>query len=107
MAYLWTSNKVITNLYRIPTATRPGVAVFDHLAGLTSRIPQEWPKYLVDAVKKASPLRTAIKALVDPQSLEERKASAKAIGADVFDINFILAKAGILDTKRNLKARVK
>lgn len=96
-------SQVLTDLYRIkPKEERPFTEVFSYLAGKL-KFPSNLPSYLVKSLTKAEAIRTAIKDLAGNYSIESVRAVAKKHSMDVFDINYTLAKTGLLPDRKEKK----
>ena len=98
-------SQVLTDLYRIkPKEERPFNTVFAYLAGKL-KFPKNLPPYLVKSLKLAEAIRTAVLDLNGDYSIENVRAVAKKHKMDVFDINYTLAKTGLLPDKKEKKER--
>lgn len=98
-------SQVLTDLYRIkPKEDRPFGSVFAYLAGKL-KFPKNLPPYLVKSLKMAEAIRIAVSDLNGDYSIENVRAVAKKHKMDVFDINYTLAKTGLLPDKKEKKER--
>lgn len=96
-------SQVLTDLYRVkPKEARPFDVVFEYLAG-KRKFPKNLPEYLIKSLKAAEPIRTAVLALQNDYSIECVRAIAKLHQMDVFDINYTLARNGLLPNSKEAK----
>lgn len=92
-------SQVLTDLYRIkPKEERPFDTVFAYLAG-KRKFPKNLPPYLVKSLKEAEPIRTAVLDCEQNYDIVNVRAVAKRHKMDVFDINYTLARNGLLPGK--------
>lgn len=96
-------SQVLTDLYRVkPKESRPFTPVFAYLAG-KKPFPKGLPAYLVKSLNAAEPIRTAVLELREDYSIVKVRAIAKKHKMDVFDINYTLARTGLLPNKKDKK----
>ena len=94
-------SQVLTDLYRVkPKEARPFTAVFSYLAG-KKPFPKGLPPYLVRSLTAAEPIRTAVLDLKGNYAIVSVRAVAKKHKMDVFDINYTLARTGLLPNKKD------
>lgn len=85
---------IITELYKIvPKDKRPVTQVFRYLAGIDKSLDVSFPEKLQTYLKQAKPLRQAIESLKKDFKIENVRKIAKERKIDVFEINYVIAKA--------------
>jgi hypothetical protein len=96
-------SQILTDLYRIkPKEARPFTQVFSYLSG-TGKLPRNLPPYLVKSIKEAESVRVAIQELEKDYSIITIRAIAKKHKMDVFDLNYTLARSGLLPNPKDNK----
>ena len=96
-------SQVLTDLYRVkPKEARPFGPVFEYLAGVR-KFPKGLPDYLVKSLTTAEPIRTAVLSLAGDCSIEAVRIASKVMNMDVFDINYTLARNGLLPNSKSAK----